>query len=207
MRDDNWELIQSPAIRDKTLTTWVYFDGRNYGTDGEDIKKPLRDVYNPDGTPLSEKSQNSIYMTWDHSRDKMIVNYTSPTELNSDTPQIVQDFVVTAMTDCLSKGSTEYMMILSSHGAGLWGFGGDENIKRRRLIQANFKVISALQSAITNISESGVYESVPEKFDVIGFDACLMQSVDAVDDYRNITKYYLASEATEPGHGTYIIVS
>jgi len=39
---------------------------------------------------------------------------------------------------------------------------------------------------------------------VIGFDACLMQAVDAVDDFRSIIKYYLASEATEPGHGTYL---
>jgi hypothetical protein len=29
MREDNHELIQSPAIRKTSLTTWVYYDGRN----------------------------------------------------------------------------------------------------------------------------------------------------------------------------------
>lgn len=41
--------------------------------------------------------------------------------------------------------------------------------------------------------------------DVIGFDACLMQAVGAADDYKGVAKYILASEAVEPGHGTYTI--
>jgi len=44
------------------------------------------------------------------------------------------------------------------------------------------------------------------KFDVIGFDSCLMQSFDAADDYSSVGKYYLASEQVEPGHGTINLV-
>lgn len=196
IRQDNNELIQSAAIRDTTLTTWVYFDGRNYGTN-EDISFPLADIYNPDGTLIEEKTEASLYMTWDHSQEKMIVNASSTAELNGDDPQTLYDFLAYSMTDCVARGSTEYMLILSSHGSGMFGFGGDENpARRRRLTQANQNIVSAVQSALDTV------EAAPDMLDVLGFDACLMQAVDAVDEYRNITKYYLASEAVEPGHGT-----
>jgi hypothetical protein len=31
-----------------------------------------------------------------------------------------------------------------------------------------------------------------------------MMEMGALDDYRQITDYYLASQAAEPGHGTFI---
>ncbi|GAX09741.1 hypothetical protein FisN_19Lh210 [Fistulifera solaris] len=195
IRQDNNELINSAAIREPTLTTWVYFDSRNYGT-AEDITLPLEDVFAPDGTPLAEKLEGSLYMTWDHTREQMVVNASSTTELNGDDPQTLFDFLAYAMTDCVARGSTEYMLILSSHGSGMFGFGGDENVaRRRRLAQANQNIVNAVQSAL------GAVEGAPAKLDVLGFDACLMQAVDALDEYHNITKYYLASEAVEPGHG------
>lgn len=175
----------------------MYFDGRNYGTT-EDITTPLEDIVNPDGTPVVEKSEGSLYLHWDHSTGTMVVNASSTTELNGDDPQTLFDFLSYAMTDCVARGSTEYMLILSSHGSGMFGFGGDENTarRRRRLIQANQNIVVAVQSALDAV------EGTPDKLDVLGFDACLMSAVDALDEYRNITKYYLASEAVEPGHGT-----
>lgn len=175
----------------------MYFDSRNYGT-SEDITAPLENVFNPDGTPLEEKSEGSLYMKWDHSQEKMVVDVISTTELNGDDPQTLHDFLTYAMSDCVARGSTEYMLILSSHGSGMFGFGGDENT-RRRLTQANQNIVTAVQAAIETV------EGAPDKLDVLGFDACLMQAVDALDEYRNITRYYLASEAIEPGHGTILV--
>jgi hypothetical protein len=199
IRQDNNELINSAAVREPTLTTWVYFDSRNYGT-AEDITVPLEDVFAPDGTPLAEKLEGSLYMTWDHAREQMIVNASSTAELNGDDPQTLFDFLAYALTDCVARGSTEYMLILSSHGSGMFGFGGDENVaRRRRMAQANQNIVNAVQSAL------GAVEGAPAKLDVLGFDACLMQAVDALDEYHNITKYYIASEAVEPGHGMILI--
>jgi len=125
----------------------------------------------------------------------MIVNFTSTSELNGDDQQTIIDFVTTAMTDCIAKGSTEFVLIFASHGGGKWGFGGDEHKRRRHLAQSNYKITGAIQTTL------GQVPGAPTQLDVIGFDACLMQSLDAIDDYRKLTKYYLASEAVEPGHG------
>jgi hypothetical protein len=199
IRQDNNELINSAAVREPTLTTWVYFDSRNYGT-AEDITLPLEEVFAPDGTPLAAKLEGSLLMTWDHAREQMVVNASSPVELNSDHPQILYNFLAHALVDCVARGSTEYMLILSSHGSGMFGFGGDENVaRRRRLLQANRHIVNAVQTAL------GAVEGAPAKLDVLGFDAGLMQAVDALDEYHNITKYYMASEAVEPGHGMTLI--
>ena len=49
-------------------------------------------------------------------------------------------FLTVALKDCLAFGATEFMLILSSHGGGHQGFGGDENTGRRHLLQANHDI-------------------------------------------------------------------
>ena len=100
------------------------------------------------------------------------------------------------MLDCLSNGYDSLMAVFSSHGGGFAGFGGDENI-RRKLLQTNANVASGIRSALDNT------DGAPNKLDVLGFDSCLMQSVGSADDYKDIAKYILASEAVEPGHGKF----
>ena len=39
------------------------------------------------------------------------------------------------------------------------------------------------------------------KFDLLGFDACLMGSLFALSMYQDVTRYYVASQATEPAKG------
>ena len=73
----------------------------------------------------------------------------------------------------------------------------DENKGRRKLLQANQNIASAIRGALDN-TQAGDGSGT---LDVIGFDACLMQAVGAADDYAGVTKYILASEAVEPGHG------
>ena len=196
IRADLSEVTKSALTKSASTTTWVYHDALNeqseYFSGG-----PLVDVYNKDGTPLTENFQGSRYLTWDHGLQKMVVNTTFPTELNSDLKSVLQAFMQNALTDCVAKGSSEFFLALSSHGAGFAGFGGDEFSQRRsrKLIQSNADIFSAIQGALSAVS------GAPMILDVLGFDACLMQSMDALDDFAAITKYYLASEATEPGHG------
>lgn len=127
--NDLLELVQSPAIADPTLTTWVYHDGRNYDAadvalgyyvdDGSPvIADALPLIYDTDGNPLSSKITTSSYMTYNHDLDKMVVVATSQEELNGDDQQTVVDFVYTALLDCIERGSNEYMLFFSSHGSG-----------------------------------------------------------------------------------------
>ena len=194
IREDNYELTQSEVVKDSSLTTWIYFDHRNYGS-GEDIFDQLQNVFDADGDPLTGlKPEGSQYLTYDHDLQKMVVAFDVPGEQNGDDPQVVYNFFQAAMTNCIARGSTEFMALFSSHGGGFYGFGGDENAARK-LTQINDNIVLALSTALENVP------GAPEMYDVIGFDACLMQALGAADEYYRITNYFLASEAVEPGHG------
>lgn len=136
-------------------------------------------------------------MTWDHDLDLMVVDTTLATEQNGDDPQTVIDFVTHALTDCVARGTTEYFVAFSSHGGGWGGFGGDDNTRRgrRSLTQTNMNLAKALEESLAAV------DGAPAIFDVLGFDACLMSAVGALDEFHTTAKYLLASEATEPGHG------
>eukprot|EP00934_Nitzschia_sp_Nitz4_P004536 Nitzschia sp. Nitz4//scaffold15_size197535//39930//45803//NITZ4_001562-RA/size197535-processed-gene-0.9-mRNA-1//1//CDS//3329537667//4526//frame0 len=196
MRQDNYELTISDVVQMDSVTTWVYFDHRNYLGTAEDIYEPLVNVYNSDGSAVTgTKTQKSQYMYWDHGLGKMVIYGTSSTELDGDSAQTLYDFVTFGLQDCVTQGSDEFVLLLSSHGGGFYGFGGDDSTRDRRLTQSNANIVYALTQALAAVSNA------PSKFDVIGFDACLMQAVGSADEYRDVADYLLASEAVEPGHG------
>ena len=190
-------MTQSAMTQAASTVTWVYFDALNEG-DPDYTGGPLANVYNSDGTPLTESFEGSRYLRWDHGLGKMVVDLTLPEEQGSDSPTVVQSFLEYALTDCVAKGKTEYFLAFSSHGGGYAGFGGD-NHGRRRLLQAPSSIRSAIAASLSSVP------GAPSQLDVLGFDACLMQSMGAMDDFLDITQYYLASEAVEPGHGKYMI--
>ena len=78
---------------------------------------------------------------------------------------------------------------------------GDMNTRRRRLSQSNVLIAQAITFALSQAAQDTQAANAPTQLDVLGFDACLMQAFGAVEDYQALTKYYLASEAVEPGSG------
>jgi len=59
-----------------------------------------------------------------------------------------------------------FFLTNSSHGGGVFGFGGDES---------GYAGILSIKSIRTQLTNALAANNVP-KFDMIGFDACLMQS-------------------------------
>ena len=88
-----------------------------------------------------------------------------------------------------------YMLLFWDHGGGVFmGYGQDDLNKRQ---EGNGTMpVSELISAIDN---SGI------KFDLIGFDACLMQDIEIAAALEPYTDYYLASEEVEGGCGWYYV--
>jgi len=190
LADDLYELLGSDGISQPTLNTWVYFDPHgdlyDYDLDGEN-ESPFFDDNGP------------LIFAYDHT-EQALLNLGSIDELNSDDPSVLCSFLQLALADCVDKEAEEYVLAFSSHGGGHAGFGGDENIirrSRRHLVQSNADVVRGIQCGLAGV------EGAPEELDLIGFDACLMSSLLAVEHYAPITKYILASEAVEPGHGWY----
>ena len=103
-------------------------------------------------------------------------------------PETLTDFILWAKKN---YPADRYMLVLWDHGGGFAsGYGMDDLNKRKD----GEDIMSA--SEITKaIGDAGV------KFDLIGFDACLMQNVEYANALEPYADYYLASEETEPGTG------
>ena len=82
-----------------------------------------------------------------------------------------------------------YMLVLWDHGGGsLTGYGYDQNFKNDSM------TLDELSTALKN---GGCV------FDVIGFDACLMSTLETAVALEPYADYMIASEETEPGIGWY----
>ncbi|MBE6041086.1 MAG: hypothetical protein E7220_01030 [Clostridiales bacterium] len=88
-----------------------------------------------------------------------------------------------------------YMLALWDHGGGVpYGYGVDQLAHRTDADDRQGLSVSEVAEAA---KESGV------KFDVIGFDACLMQDIEIAKALEPCADYFLASEETEGGFGWY----
>ena len=84
-----------------------------------------------------------------------------------------------------------YMLVFWDHGGGLtYGYGQDELNKR-----ADDDRSMPASEIAEAVKDGGV------KFDLIGFDTCLMQDIDLACSLEPYADYFLASEETESGYG------
>lgn len=83
----------------------------------------------------------------------------------------------------------KYMMLFYNHGMDIRGFGWD-NTTNMNL------TIGDIQDGIGN----SAFIQDGNKFEIIGFDACLMACFEAQSAFRDFGNYYIASEETEPYH-------
>ena len=103
-------------------------------------------------------------------------------------PQNLTDFIVWTRDN---YPADRYMLVLWDHGGGFAsGYGSDDLNDREdeEMTMSASEIIGAVREADT-------------KFDVIGFDACLMQNVEFAYAFEPYADYYLASEESEPGTG------
>ena len=105
-------------------------------------------------------------------------------------PESLTDFILWAKKN---YPADRYMLVLWDHGGGFAsGYGVDilnDRDDKERLMSAS-EIIGAIKKA-------GM------KFEMIGFDACLMQNIEYANALEPYADYYLASEETEPGTGWY----
>ena len=86
-----------------------------------------------------------------------------------------------------------YQLVLWDHGGGpLIGFGQDEVADNNEAME-----MKALGDALgqTKLVRDG------KKFEMIGFDACLMGSIEIAATLKDFSNYMVASEESEPGYG------
>ncbi|MDO4403796.1 MAG: clostripain-related cysteine peptidase [Atopobiaceae bacterium] len=85
-----------------------------------------------------------------------------------------------------------YMLALWDHGGGLSSGYGVDQVNKRTDVKIPMLAVNEICNAI---AQSGM------KFDIIGFDACLMQDLDVAAALEPYADYLLASEEVEGGFG------
>ena len=106
---------------------------------------------------------------------------------NMGRPSTLSDFI----NYCLENYDTDkYSLILWNHGAGpVFGFGVDENYN-------DILSLQEMQTALEkSVGKSG------KKLEWIGFDACLMNSLEIAAALAPYADFMIASQETEPGWG------
>ncbi|MDD5334063.1 MAG: clostripain-related cysteine peptidase [Rhodoferax sp.] len=84
----------------------------------------------------------------------------------------------------------KYIVVLWDHGGGInSGIGSDE-------ITGNALSVPAIQESLQTVSQA---QNI--KFEMVGFDACLMANAEVAASLANSTKYMVASQDLEPGGG------
>lgn len=105
---------------------------------------------------------------------------------NMTKPETLSNFINWASKE---YPADRYHLIFWDHGGGtLAGFGYDENFPDGMM------PLSDIAKALKNTNT---------KFDMIGFDACLMGTVETAYVLEPYGDYFVASEETEPGNGWY----
>ena len=110
-------------------------------------------------------------------------------ELNMGDPANLSNFINWGVTNYPAR---RYALVFSDHGGAWPAFGGDESTE-----SDNFLDMKKFKQALSQ----GLKQAGLPKFDLIGFDACLMQTLETAAVFRPFADYFIASEETEPGHG------
>jgi hypothetical protein len=111
--------------------------------------------------------------------DLGVVNMADPTSLS--------DFIKWGV---LNFPARKYAIILWDHGSGLNGFGKDLLFSNSTLTPGELA-----EAFFTVKSETGVH------FELIGFDACLMSSLEVASRLYNFAHYMVSSQEVEPSWG------
>ena len=192
-----------PKLADKNYTVMVYIVGSNlesrYGAATNDIKEML-------GAGLDFSKNNLLVYAGGSKRWNSDISNTYNSVIDLAAGDSLE---VTARTDeTADMGTAEtlsqfinyctenyparhYGLVLWDHGAGpLWGYGSDELFGNDSLLLEELK--GAMDKTMfTN----------GKKLDWVGFDACLMGSIESATLWKDYADYMIGSEELEPGRG------
>ncbi|MBF0529946.1 MAG: hypothetical protein HQK55_11885 [Deltaproteobacteria bacterium] len=130
-------------------------------------------------------------------RNKILTELQDLGNLDMGNPEVLTDFIIWAQT---SYPADRYLLVLWDHGGGaLGGFGGNWNLSGNQ--DPSFPVAKSMN---INDLRKGVGDAVIKTgrpFELIGFDACLMSTLEVAFTFKDYAKYLAASEDIEPGTG------
>ncbi|MCK8060235.1 MULTISPECIES: clostripain-related cysteine peptidase [unclassified Fusibacter] len=115
---------------------------------------------------------------------------------NIGDPDTLYDFIVWTVANYPAE---KYVLDLWNHGGGpLYGYGSDDHfeVEDQSYRYPDHLSIDEIETALRRAKEATGVE-----LEILGFDACLMATVEVAFMAQPFAKYMVASEETEPGHG------
>lgn len=107
---------------------------------------------------------------------------------NMGEAETLSDFLTWGMD---TYPAEKYAVIFWDHGGGsVYGFGTDE------LFDGDSLTLTELDTALQN-----TFDQTGNTFELIGFDACLMSTIETASLLEPYANYMVASQELEPGHG------
>ncbi len=183
-----------------TVTIMIYMNGADLESDAgmasQDIREILKATLSDNVNVVIQTGGTRKWSTEaiasDHSQRFLVENGAltlvddSLGQLDITDPQTLEDFIVFCKTNYPANRN---MLILWNHGAGpVYGFGYDEHVDDYNAALT----LDEIQDAIAN---AGI------RFEMIGFDACLMGGLETACALYDCADYLIASEDFESGRG------
>jgi len=105
---------------------------------------------------------------------------------NMGDPKTLTDFLVWGTSSYPAKN---YALILWNHGSGINGYGNDD-------VSFDFLSLDEIDNALKSAKKLN-----DVNYEIIGFDACLMATIEVANVVKNYGNYLVASEEFETGYG------
>ncbi|HMJ76693.1 MAG TPA: clostripain-related cysteine peptidase [Iamia sp.] len=109
-------------------------------------------------------------------------------DLNMGDPATLSEFIATGVAE---NPAAHYALIVSDHGASWPGVGPDDSSG------GDVLTLDEISSGIAD----GLEQAGLDRFDLLGFDACLMAGYEVASTLAPLADRMVASSELEPGHG------
>ena len=189
-----WTVIVYSAADDEVLEENMWFDLNEMELVGSNPKLNIVvqiDRYTGAFTGDGDWTDTRRYLI---TQDNDLDHINSPVveslgELDTGNPQTLIDFVTWAIQ---TYPAQKYALIMSDHGGGWTGGFSD-------MSTASYSDLS-IPEIVSSIEQIRQRTGI-DKFELIGFDACLMGQIEVFGSLYPYSNYMVASEEVEPGYG------
>lgn len=117
---------------------------------------------------------------------KISLNYT-PVNNEMSSPENVTAFINWALEE---YPGDKVSLVFWNHGSDIRGYGNDEISKKNLSLPQIKQALAATDYIKSN-----------KKFELLGFDACLMANIETQSTLKEFANWFVGSEEQEPGHG------
>jgi hypothetical protein len=192
-----------------TTTVLVYLEGTNLESKDASAKKNITEMLAASSSPnlkvvlMTGAADKAVagedVDNWREVRRYVVNNHKLELKgqlgiLDMGNPQVLTDFITWGQDN---YPADKYVLVFWDHGGGaLGGFGGNKPDPTNSSFASGMS-IAQLKEGV----ENAVQNRPERRFELIGFDACLMATLEVADAFKDLGRYLAASQEIEPGAG------